>query len=76
MQPQGIKYFILVCDSTYFVFLGQAIFIPVISLLGVSESLVLVFLYLTFTARFLIKAFATSTWMYYLGKFDYIFIIM
>ena len=47
---------------------GQALFIPLISLMGISEALVLVFLYLTFMARYLIKAFATKSWMYYLGN--------
>ena len=38
------------------------------ALLGIPEGIVLIILYLTFTARFAIKAFATEPWMYYLGK--------
>ena len=36
-------------------------------MLGISVSKVLVFLFTSFLARFLIKAFAVDPWMYYLG---------
>ena len=47
---------------------GQAIAIPIIAYLGISESLVMIFLYVSFIARYVIKGFAEYSWMYYLGK--------
>lgn len=50
---------------------GQAIVIPIIAHMKISESLVMIFLYLSFISRYVIKGFAEYSWMYYLGN-DYI----
>ena len=47
---------------------GQAIVIPIIAHMKISESLVMIFLYLSFISRYVIKGFAEYSWMYYLGN--------
>lgn len=47
---------------------GQAIVIPFVAYMKISESLVMIFLYVSFISRYVIKGFAEYSWMYYLGN--------
>ena len=51
--------------STY---LAQGVLVPLITLIGFNESLVMTFVFSTITARHFIKAFAAEAWMFYLGN--------
>ena len=56
--------------------IGQAILIPLISYFGISESLVMIFLYISSVGRYTIKGFAEYPWMLYLGNVPILHVIL
>ncbi len=47
---------------------GQGIFIPLVAMLRVNEAWIMTVVFLSYTARHLIKALASEPWLYYLGN--------